>query len=167
MTDGIDACDLKRNAQNTVAVGHTQHNILSLVPCHLGYMGIKSQKKKKKSNFTSFIQCREEMYWLTNGEMSQEGHKGPFMRWLWLHFSVILFALSPSECWLLPMTGHHICAWQRVKGKEGRIHLKALPEKWMIDLVFHLPPKVCHWEYHWPSMNHVPISEPITCKEED
>lgn len=44
MTDGIDACDLKRNAQNTVAMGHTKHSILSLVPYHLGYMGIKSQK---------------------------------------------------------------------------------------------------------------------------
>lgn len=48
--------------------------------------------KKIKSNFTSFIQLSEKMYLLTNGEMSQYGGpQGPFMQWLWLHFSVILF----------------------------------------------------------------------------
>lgn len=44
---------LKMPAQNTVAVGPTQHNILSFAPYHLGYVSDKPQKISLRQVYTA------------------------------------------------------------------------------------------------------------------
>lgn len=63
----------------------------------------------------------------------------------------------------------HLCM-TACRSKEGRVPLKALPEKWrMTDLEPTLSPpqKASLWKSYWPSMSHMPIFEPVSFKEED
>lgn len=129
MTDGIDACEFKKKCSKHGGCGMhtTQHFVFGPISFRL-----HGQQVIKNPTLPDIYS--EEMYWLTHGEMLQCGEpQGRFVLRLWLLFPVFLFTLPP-KCWLLPVTGHHISVWQHAKGKAGRIPLKTLPEKWMIDL---------------------------------
>lgn len=78
----------------------------------------------------------------------------------------------PSLSFLLsvPVIEYHIYVWQRAKVKRQELlwKLSQKNEGWYTWNRSPPPPqKASNQKSYWPSMSHVPIFEPVTCKEED
>lgn len=114
----------------------TQHFVCGSISSRLhGYQVAKKHTNKKKTIplvlYSAVKKCTDSQMEKCH---SKEGHRDPLCDGfgsISLWFSLLCLLLSVGFFLWMDITFDHICACQHVKGKEGRIRLNALPEKWL------------------------------------